>query len=160
MANEIHYKYIKRCIELACNGVQSNKGGPFGALVVKDGKIIAEACNQVTSSKDVTAHAEIMAIRKACDALDSHDLTGCTLYTSCWPCPMCAGAVLWSHISHVYYAASPEDALSAGFNDKPFWDHVRSAKTVTDISGYTLLSVDNRMLPFTTWHNHDQKIPY
>ena len=102
-----------RAIELAERNAASVTGGPFGAVVVKDGKVIAEASNTVTVDNDPTAHAEVNAIRKACAALGTFDLSGCELYTSCEPCPMCLAACYWAHIDKVYYAADREDSTTA-----------------------------------------------
>lgn len=102
-------EFMTIAIEEAVNGVNANDGGPFGACVVKDGKIIARGHNMVLSSHDVTAHAEVTAIRNACAALKTHDLNGCVLYTSCYPCPMCMGATLWARLDAVYYAATAKD---------------------------------------------------
>ncbi len=119
--DDVHAEHLRAAITLAVDGVHANKGGPFGAMVVdRDGRVISRAYNEVTSAADPTAHAEILAIRRACIQRQSHLLEGCSLYTSCWPCPMCAGAVQWSHIEHVYYAATPHDALTVGFDDKVF----------------------------------------
>lgn len=109
--------FIRRAIDLAYEGMESNQGGPFGCVIVKDGQIIAEANNRVTSHNDPTAHAEIVAIRNACEKVDSFQLTGCELYSSCEPCPMCLGAIYWARPDRVYYAGSRKDAASAGFDD-------------------------------------------
>ncbi len=111
-------KFIQRAIELARYGMDKNEGGPFGCVIVKNGNIIAEGNNRVISKNDPTAHAEIVAIRKACKELGSFQLTGCEIYTSCEPCPMCLGAIYWARPSHIYYAATREDAAKAGFDDE------------------------------------------
>ena len=97
-------KFMQEAIELSVNNVKSGKGGPFGAVVVKDGKIIARAANSVTSTNDPTAHAEVNAIREACKVLNTYQLNGCEIYTSCEPCPMCLGAIYWARPDKVYYA--------------------------------------------------------
>lgn len=107
---------MRRAIALSRESV-SGGGGPFGAVIVKDGNVIAEAHNSVTSDNDPTAHAEVNAIRKASAKLGTFDLTGCELYTSCEPCPMCLGAIYWAHISRLYYSSTREDAAMAGFDD-------------------------------------------
>ena len=107
---------MKQAIEMAVANVRRN-GGPFAALVVKDGIVIASGANQVTRSNDPTAHAEIVAIREACRVLGDFQLTGCDLYTTCEPCPMCLGAIYWARPAHVYYAATHDDAADAGFDD-------------------------------------------
>jgi guanine deaminase len=109
--------YMARAIELAIENVRSGRGGPFGALIVKDGRIVGEGANSVTSSNDPTAHAEVVAIRAACAAMSSFQLDGCDLYTTCEPCPMCLGAIYWARPSHVYFACTAADAAAAGFDD-------------------------------------------
>lgn len=108
---------MKRAVELAKAGMEKNEGGPFGCVIVKNGSIIAEGNNRVTSDNDPTAHAEIIAIRNACKALKDFQLTDCEIYTSCEPCPMCFGAIYWARPKRVYYAATREDAAKAGFDD-------------------------------------------
>lgn len=106
----------------AMKGILAGDGGPFGAAVVKEGKLIASGHNMVIVNKDSTAHAEIIAIRKAEQTLRTHDLSGCELYTTCHPCPMCLGAIMWARIIKVYYACTTEDAANAGFSDKHFYE--------------------------------------
>jgi tRNA(Arg) A34 adenosine deaminase TadA len=113
-------KFMDEAIRLAGTNLQNGHGGPFGCVVVKDGEIIASACNEVLLTNDPTAHAEILAIRRACQALKTHQLEGCEIFTSCEPCPMCLGAIYWCRPRKVYYAASREDAARAGFDD----DHI------------------------------------
>jgi len=108
---------MKQAIELSENNVKNGLGGPFGAVIVKNGELIAKSANTVVPSNDPTAHAEIAAIRLACTALNTFDLKGCTIYTSCEPCPMCLGAIYWAHIDTMYYANSKEDAAKIGFDD-------------------------------------------
>lgn len=108
---------MERAIELAEKGMNSNDGGPFGAIVVRDGEIISEASNRVTSDNDPTAHAEVLAIREACRKLGTHTLEGCTIYTSCEPCPMCLGAIYWARPDAVVFACDRRDAAEAGFDD-------------------------------------------
>jgi Cytosine/adenosine deaminases len=112
-----HEKFLLEAIRVARQGMNQNSGGPFGCVIVKDGKIIASGCNMVTSMSDPTAHAEMVAIRKACLHLNSYQLSGCTLYASCEPCPMCMGAIYWSRPDRVFFAASRHDAANAGFDD-------------------------------------------
>ncbi|MBP6413746.1 MAG: nucleoside deaminase, partial [Bacteroidia bacterium] len=109
--------YMQEAIELSVKNVTENNGGPFGAVVVKDGKIIARGYNQVTSNNDPTAHAEVVAIREACKVLGTFQLTNCEIYTSCEPCPMCLGAIYWARPSRVYYANTKEDAAAIDFDD-------------------------------------------
>ena len=113
-----HLPYIKKAIQLAEKGMKANEGGPFGAIIVdKDGKIVGQGNNRVTSTNDPTAHAEIVAIRDACKNLNTFQLDGCTVYTSCEPCPMCLGAIYWARPERIIFAASREDAAKIGFDD-------------------------------------------
>jgi len=111
---------MRRALDLALDAVRSGTGGPFGALVVRDGHVVATGQNRVTSTNDPTAHAEIVAIRAACRQLESFHLQGCVLYASCEPCPMCLAAALWARVDAVYYAGTREDAARAGFDDARF----------------------------------------
>src|SRR5690349_15320238 len=113
-----HKDFMKMAIALSVNNVQENIGGPFGAVIVRDGKIIAQSANKVTTTNDPTAHAEVSAIRLACSELQTFDLTGCVIYTSCEPCPMCLGAIYWAKIKTIYYANTKSDAEDIGFSDK------------------------------------------
>ncbi|MCW2277665.1 nucleoside deaminase [Heliophilum fasciatum] len=117
---------MSRFMEIACasalQGITAGNGGPFGAAIVQNGKVIATGHNRVIADHDSTAHAEIMAIRKAEQVLGTHDLSGCELYTTCYPCPMCLGAILWARIDKVYYGCSPDDAAQIGFDDKLFYE--------------------------------------
>jgi guanine deaminase len=119
--------FMELAVGLAMRNVETGGGGPFGAVVVKDGKVIAEAVNQVTATNDPTAHAEVMAIRKACQALGSFQLDGCEVYTSCEPCPMCLGALYWARPAAVYYANTRAHAADAGFDDAFIYDEVAFA---------------------------------
>jgi guanine deaminase len=109
--------YMRRAIGLSLSSLRSPGGGPFGAVVVKDGKLVAEGFNQVAAHNDPTAHAEVVAIRRACQELETFDLTGCEIYTSCEPCPMCLSAIYWSRIGRIYYANDRVDAAAIGFRD-------------------------------------------
>lgn len=117
-------KYMKIAKELANNNLETNEGGPFGACVVKDEKIVGKGTNQVLLNNDPTAHAEIVAIRNACENLNTYDLSGCELYTSCYPCPMCLSAVIWSNIKKVYYGNTKEDADNIGFRDDFIYKYI------------------------------------
>ena len=119
--NEI---FMRRAIELAQIGVDAGAGGPFGAVVVKNGEIVGEGYNQVTSTNDPTAHAEVVAIRSACLKLESFQLDDCVLYTSCEPCPMCLGAIYWARPARVFYAATREDAANIGFDDQFIYEEI------------------------------------
>ncbi len=119
-----HTQFMKRAISLAKEGMSSNQGGPFGCVRVKDDEIIAEGFNRVTSTNDPTAHAEVVAIRKACEILGNFQLTGCTIYTSCEPCPMCLGAIYWARPEKVFYACNREDAAAIDFDDQLIYDEI------------------------------------
>ena len=118
-------EYMKLAKDLSLENLKTNAGGPFGAVIVKDNKIIGKGSNNVLKNNDPTAHAEIMAIRDACMNIGSYDLTGCTLYTSCYPCPMCLSAIIWSNIKEVYYGNTKEDADNIGFRDKFIYDFIK-----------------------------------
>jgi guanine deaminase len=118
------YSFMELAVDLAMQNVESGAGGPFGAVVVKDGVVLATATNSVTANNDPTAHAEVMAIRKACQALGSFQLDGCEIYTSCEPCPMCLGAMYWARPAAVYYANTRAHAADAGFDDAFIYDEV------------------------------------
>lgn len=128
-------KFMNEAIRLAETNMENGHGGPFGCVIVKDGEIIASAYNEVLNTNDPTAHAEIVAIRRACNILNTYQLEGCEIYTSCEPCPMCLGAIYWSRPAKVYYAASREDAAEAGFDDNHIY---------TELS----LPLTNRVIPF------------
>ena len=117
-------EFIKIAVQLSKEGSDNNKGGPFGCVVVKDGKIIGKGYNRVTSTNDPTAHAEIVAIREACENLNAFQLDGCEIYTSCEPCPMCLGAIYWARPDKVYYANTRDDAANAGFDDAFIYDEI------------------------------------
>jgi guanine deaminase len=117
-------KFMQRAIELSIKGSTTGKGGPFGAVIVKDGVIVGEGHNLVISTNDPTAHAEVVAIREACKNLDTFQLTDCELYTSCEPCPMCLGAIYWARLARVYYANTREDAANAGFDDAFIYNEI------------------------------------
>ena len=120
----MHNAFMARAIHLSLENVRSGRGGPFAAVVVMDGKIIAEGANSVTSTNDPTAHAEVVAIREACKALKNFELKGCEIYTTCEPCPMCLGAIYWARPDRVYFANTAEDASNAGFDDSLIYEEI------------------------------------
>ncbi len=120
---QMHLQYMQQAIEMAQKSV-SVGGGPFGAVVVQNGKIVASEHNQVTLTCDPTAHAEVVAIRSACRQLGRFNLSDCQLYTSCFPCPMCIGAIYWAHVGKVWYASTPVDAAQAGFDDQFIYEEL------------------------------------
>ena len=119
-------EYMDVAIDLSDDNFDKNYGGPFGACIVKDGKIIGKGINRVIKNCDPTAHAEIVAIRDACKNLGTHDLTGCELYTSCYPCPMCLSAIIWANIKKVYYGNTVADAAEIGFRDEPIYEFIKN----------------------------------
>jgi tRNA(Arg) A34 adenosine deaminase TadA len=119
--------FMARAVALSREKMQAGEGGPFGALVVKDGHVIAEGWNQVTSTNDPTAHAEVVAIRRACQALGTFDLTGATVYTSCEPCPMCLSAIYWARCQRILFANTREDAARIGFSDDHIYEEIPKA---------------------------------
>jgi guanine deaminase len=123
--NDTQTAWLERCIQLAKAQANSGQGGPFAALVVKNGEIIAEGCNQVTSTNDPSAHAEVVAIRTACQKLNSYQLDGCEIYSSCEPCPMCLGAIFWARPAAVYFAATRVQAAAAGFDDEFIYEQIK-----------------------------------
>lgn len=119
-------KYMRIAKELSEENLKTNAGGPFGACVVKDGEIIGKGSNNVLKNNDPTAHAEIVAIREACKNINTYDLNGCELYTTCYPCPMCLSAIIWSNIKKVYYGNSREEAEKIGFRDDDIYEYIEN----------------------------------
>lgn len=119
-----HREFMRHAVRLSAERMREGAGGPFGAIVVKNGRVIAEGWNRVTSTNDPTAHAEVTAIRDACKALGTFSLEGCEIYTSCEPCPMCLSAIYWARIDRIYFANSREDAAAIGFDDALIYDEV------------------------------------
>jgi|SRR6185437_11070337 len=117
MINERDKEFLRMAVELARRGVEGGMGGPFGCVIVKEGRVVGQGCNEVTSTNDPTAHAEIVAVRDACRHLGDFQLTGCEVYASCEPCPMCLGALYWARPRRVVYAATRDEAAAAGFDD-------------------------------------------
>ena len=124
-------KYMKEAIDLSKDNLITNVGGPFGACIVKDGKIVGKGSNHVLANNDPTAHAEVMAIRDACKNLNTYDLSGCEIYTTCYPCPMCLSAIIWANIKIVYYGNTKEDAADIGFRDDFIYDYIRNMNKET-----------------------------
>lgn len=149
---------MRKAIELSIENIK-NGGGPFGAVIAKDGDIIATGTNRVTADNDPTAHAEVNAIRKACQSLKTFDLSGCTIYTSCEPCPMCLAAIYWAHIDKIYYGNNKKDAADIGFDDSYIYDELN-----LPVEKRTKLM--NELLPgeaikaFQLWANTEEKTEY
>ncbi len=154
-----HIHFLHEAIKEARKGVKAGKGGPFGAVIVKNGKIIARGCNCVTSTNDPTAHAEIVTIREACAKLKSFELKGCIIYASCEPCPMCLGAIYWARLKGLFYAADRVRAAASNFDDAVIYKEVplppgkRSLKTVC-------IKVPGHNLPFDEWDAKQDKTEY
>lgn len=149
---------MREAIRLSLESVEAG-GGPFGAVVVRGGEIIARGQNQVTLVNDPTAHAEIVAIRKACRVLKSFSLAGCELYASCEPCPMCLGAILWARLDRVVFGATREDAGAAGFDDRGFYQEIARPIDHRKVSMQTLLRDEARAV-LVIWEAKDDKTPY
>ena len=150
---------MQRALNLAAENAGSGRGGPFAAIVVQNGAVISEGTNLVTSTNDPTAHAEVVAIRQACAKLESFQLTGCELYTSCEPCPMCLGAIYWARPAAIYYAGTHKDAAAAGFDDSFIYQQTRMRAEERAIPMRRLLAEDG-FGPFQAWLNNQQRIPY
>jgi len=151
--------FMARAIQLSIENVTSGNGGPFGALIVAGGKIIAEAANRVTSNNDPTAHAEVLAIREACRKLGVFELKECELYTSCEPCPMCLGAIYWARISRIYFANTAEDAAGIGFDDSFIYRELKQSLAGRRIPAIQMMR-DEALAGFRAWTDRPDKIPY
>jgi tRNA(Arg) A34 adenosine deaminase TadA len=151
--------FMQRAIELAIENVRARRGGPFGAVVVRDGSILAEGTNLVTSTLDPTAHAEVTAIRAACRALGNFQLDGCEIYTSCEPCPMCLGAIYWARPDRVFYAGTHEDAAAAGFDDAFIYDQLLVPPVDRNIPMLSLMRVEAQAA-FDAWRTLDGRVDY
>jgi len=154
-----HQFFIRRAIELSRTNMQEGIGGPFGALIVKDGKIIGEGGNQVTSRKDPTAHAEVTAIRSACNKIDDFSLKGATIYTSCEPCPMCLSAIYWARIDKIFFANTRQDAAKIEFDDNFLYQEIGKPLSQRSIPIEQLLR-DEAFAVFTEWTAKEDKITY
>ncbi len=151
--------FMTRAIELAKIGVEMNLGGPFGCVVTKNGEIVGEGNNQVTSTNDPTAHAEVIAIREACKTLDTFQLDGCTLYTSCEPCPMCLGAIYWARPERVFFGCTRDDAANIGFDDDFIYDELEKANEDREMVLMSLMR-DEALDVFNNWASKPDKIEY
>jgi tRNA(Arg) A34 adenosine deaminase TadA len=154
-----HEEFMKEAILLAIKGLQNNEGGPFGCVVVKDGKIIGRGNNQVTSTNDPTAHAEVVAIRDACKNLGTFQLDNCVLYTSCEPCPMCLGAIYWARPSQIYYACTREDAANIQFDDDFIYQEISKPLSERAIQIMPLCREEG-LKAFEAWKNKQDKVKY
>lgn len=150
---------MAEAIKLARENISTGKGGPFGAVIVKNGEIIARGANQVISENDPTAHAEVVAIREACKVLGNFQLDGCEIYTSCEPCPMCLGAIYWARPEKIYFAASRHDAAAAGFDDHFIYQEIEAEIDDRKIETRQMLQ-DEAQHVFDLWKRTEKKIPY
>ena len=151
--------HMRRAIALSRTHMEAGDGGPFGAVVVRQGLVVGEGWNQVTSAHDPTAHAEVMAIRDACRRLGTYTLAGCDLYTSCEPCPMCLAAAYWARIDRLYFANTREDAASIGFDDAFLYREIAKPLQDQPLPIHRLLGGEARLV-FDAWMAKDDKIPY
>jgi tRNA(Arg) A34 adenosine deaminase TadA len=152
-------RFMQRAIQLAVENVRLQQGGPFGAVVAKDGRIIAEGTNLVTSTNDPTAHAEVVAVRRACAALQSFQLDGCDLYTSCEPCPMCLGAIYWARPARIFYGGTHKDAAEFGFDDSFIYQQMRLPVEQRQIPMKQLLG-EEALAAFLEWQKSAAKVLY
>jgi len=157
--NKSSETYMKEAIRLSKQNIKNGTGGPFGAVIVKDGKIIASGTNCVTSSNDPTAHAEVVAIRNACKTLNTFQLDDCEIYSSCEPCPMCLGAIYWARPKKIYFAASRIDAAASGFDDSLIYDEISLPIEHRKIESEQLLQEEAKSV-FDDWDNLANKIEY
>lgn len=151
--------FMREAIRLSIDSMRAGNGGPFGAIIVKDGKIIARGFNKVTSTNDPTAHAEVVAIREACTSLGSFQLTGCEIYTSCEPCPMCLGAIYWARPDKMYFANTKTDAAAIGFDDQFIYNEIELNVTDRHLPTEQLLQ-EEALLAFKEWQAKTDKIEY
>ena len=152
-------RFMLEAVRLSAEHMRSGEGGPFGAVIVKDGKVIAEGWNRVTSTNDPTAHAEVSAIRDACNALGTFSLKGCDIYTSCEPCPMCLAAIYWARLDRIFFANSREDAAAIGFDDALIYGEV--SKPIADRVIPTIqLPLPEAEAVFAEWQAKPDKVPY
>lgn len=151
--------FMARAIQLSIDNVRSGQGGPFGAVIVQDGNIIAEGVNRVTSTNDPTAHAEVVAIREACANVGSFELKDCELYASCEPCPMCLGAIYWAHLARIYFGNLASDASEIGFDDSAIYHEFARPHSERAIPMVQMMR-EQALAAFRTWNDKPNKILY
>jgi len=156
---EIEKRFLERAIELSRQGMQKGNGGPFGCVIVKDGEIVGEGCNEVLVKNDPTSHAEIVAIRTACKNLNNFQLVGCDLYTSCEPCPMCMGAIYWARPNRVIYANTKSDAAAVNFDDQFIYDEIEKLPEDRYIQ-FIHMPQEDALHVFLEWKNNDDRKEY
>ena len=152
-------EFLQLAIKLAIENLKSGNGGPFGAVIVKDGKLLATGTNTVTTSNDPTMHAEIAAIRNACAKLNTFQLDGCTIYSSCEPCPMCLGAIYWARPVRLVFAASKDDAAEVGFDDSFIYKEIVLDYSQRSIITEQMLNEEGK-IPFTEWKKNEKRVEY
>ena len=155
----MHEKFLRMAVDLATHNVTHNNGGPFGGVITKNDTVIATGVNEVTRTNDPTAHAEIVAIRAACKKLNSFQLEGCIIYSSCEPCPMCLGAIYWARPHAVYFASSRHDAASIHFDDSFIYEQLALSIEKRSIA-MQQSAIENHMAPFTAWTDQQKKVTY
>lgn len=159
MSDEREIAFLRHAIRLATQNVEAREGGPFGAVVVREGRVVATGVNRVTAMNDPTAHAEMMAVREACRVLGDFQLTGCEIYCSSEPCPMCMGAIYWARAERIYYAATRVDAAAIGFDDQFIYDEL-----AMDIAGRSIpaqrLLAEEALTPFEHWTAQQGRVDY
>ena len=153
-------KYMNESIRLSEENLSTNVGGPFGACIVKDGVIIGKGSNHVLENNDPTAHAEIMAIRDACNNINSYDLSECELYTTCYPCPMCLSAIIWANIKKVYYGNTKEDAANIGFRDDYIYDFIKDDCSDKNVLILESMDREETIKTFEKYSNKEDKTIY
>jgi guanine deaminase len=151
--------FMARAIQLAVDNVRSGRGGPFGCVVAKDGNVVAEGANQVTATNDPTAHAEVLAIRLACQKLQHFELKGCELYTSCEPCPMCLSAIYWARIDKLYFGSLAADAARVGFDDSAIYREIAQPHSQRKIPTIQMMR-EEALAAFRAWEENPGKILY
>lgn len=151
---------MKEAIDLSLSNLESRNGGPFGACVVKDGKTVGKGANAVIKNNDPTAHAEICAIRDACNNLNTYDLSGCEIYTSCYPCPMCLSAIIWSNIKVVYYGNTKEDAANIGFRDDFIYNYINNGLNDESILKMKSINHEEALEAFNKYMEENDRVVY
>lgn len=159
MTNSVHQRFLSEAVALSARCLVDSKGGPFGALIVKDGEVIATGVNEVLGNNDPTAHAEVQAIRAASKVLNNYDLTGCIIYSSCEPCPMCLAAIYWARIDAIYFTNGREDAAAIGFDDDFLYHELKKPIAERKIPTYKLKLPEAKAV-FDKWLLSDQKQLY
>jgi len=157
--NMSHEKFMQRALDIALERMRANMGGPFGAVIVRDGEIVAEGWNEVTSTNDPTAHAEVVAIRRACAKLGTFNLSDCDIYASCEPCPMCLGAIYWARPRRVFFGATARDATAAGFDDAFIYEQISVDPALREIPFVSMMR-EEALACFREWRAKSDRVEY